>query len=82
MSTSIYPVPGSIKSIQRGIGTCGATVNISAVNPSKSLFELTGWARGNANPCEVRATLASSTTITSLGNDSTATFGWQVTEYN
>lgn len=80
MSRTLYPPPGSIKSIQRGTGTCGTNVTITAVNLAKSELRVNGWSRGGVNPCEVRAVLSDSTTIVSAGNDTTATFSWEVTE--
>ena len=80
MSRTLYPPPGSIKSIQRGTGTCGADVTITAINLARSELRLSGWSRGGVNPCEVRAWLSNSTTIASAGNDTTATFAWEVTE--
>jgi hypothetical protein len=80
MSRTLYPPPGSIKSIQRGTGTCATDVTITAINLARSELRLSGWSRGGVNPCEVRAWLSNSTTIASAGNDTTATFAWEVTE--
>lgn len=80
MGRTINPLPGAIKSIQRGTGTCATNVTITAVNLAKSELRVNGWSRGGVNPCEVRAVLSNSTTIASAGNDVSATFAWEITE--
>lgn len=79
---TVYPAPGSIKSIQRG--TTNATVTVSAVNMAKSILTHNGSASDTNNPSNASLALTSSTQITYSKGALAATpnISWQLVEYN
>lgn len=77
---SIYPPPGSIKSIQRGTASGNATV--SAVNMSKARLTVTGVASAANSAENASLRLTSSTQLTyDKGSLSTnPVLAWELTE--
>lgn len=89
MARNVNPVPGSIKSIQRGvINSSGgsATATVTAVNTSKAVLSFLGQ-RLTADDVRYHHELAltNSTTITAARNDTSANnayVSWQLVEYH
>lgn len=81
MSRTLYPPPGSIKSIQRGDAT--ANVTIAAVNVSKASLTHNGAASNSNDPQNAKLRLTGSTTLTYDKGSLTGTpaVSWELKEY-
>ncbi len=90
MARTVSPVPGSLKSVQRGsialAGASSATATISAVNPLKTEMRLLGF----NNPSGAAVTgeslpsvsLTNSTTVTArTAGLSSTTVVWELSEF-
>lgn len=81
MGATTYPVPGTIKSIQRGTMGGNTTATINAVNVNRSLLTYLGRSTTSTTDSAVRIALTNSTTITSVG-PGTDTVSWELVEYH
>lgn len=90
MARNVHPVPGSIKSIQRGVisianATSSATATITSVNTSKAVLSFLG---AEATADDVRQlpflTFTNATTITATRSSTTGNqqVSFQVVEYH
>ncbi len=80
MGMSIYPPPGSIKSIQRGTTT--GNVTVAAVDVSKSRLVNLGVASSTNNPQNASLQLTASTSIAYSAGSLTGTpsVSWELIE--
>lgn len=90
MASSVFPPPGSIKSIQSGIiaitaSNTSATATVSAVNTSKSVLYTLGAGGTSASAGDVAGylTLTNSTTVTGFRSSTggSCAISWQLVEY-
>lgn len=90
MASSVFPPPGSIKSIQSGIisitaSNTSATATVSAVNTSKSVLSTLGSGGTSAGAGDVAGylTLTNSTTVTGFRSNTSGScsISWQLVEY-
>lgn len=89
MARNVYPVPGSIKSVQRGVinsANGSATATVTAVNTAKSVLTMLGE-QITADDVRYAHSLAltNSTTVTATRSDSSANHAyvsWQLVEYH
>lgn len=81
MGRSIFPPPGTIKSIQRG--TAAGNVTVSSVDVNKSRLTHTGAASGSTSAENASLRLTSSTQLTYDKGSLTGTpsIAWELTEY-